>query len=373
MSQYIIGELTAASVPNPPTGKFTLFLDENGVWQKKDDAGVITEVVTNNPSPVFDKSDYSTGLANPSYLEGRVFYDMFKNTLAYYNDEANTTINLGQELVLKVHNNNGSTIINGDAVRYGGSIIGGIPTVVRSLADTIANAQVAGVATHDILVGETGYITVLGSISSLDTSMFNEGDFLQVSATTPGLLTNVEQPIVSLVAVVTVEDISNGSILIKPREVSDPFAIGQNFNNVSSSQAITATPAPLEGYTASPFVKNLTINTPVGAGGDNRATIAPSSPAFSGFYRIVSGLTMNSSSNVVVLTELYINQLPTGLIGKYDFTTNSTDEGKADFNAFTQDVITDSDELEVYVYTVSGTSTITAQNIIFNAERLGTV
>lgn len=373
MSQYIVGKLTGATVPNPPTDKFTLFLDENGVWQKKDDAGVITEVVSSNPSPVLDKADFRSDLANPSYLEGRTFYDNSKNTLAYYNDESDTTINLGQEVVVKVHNNNGSTIINGDAVRYGGSIIGGVPTVVRSLADTVANAQVAGVATHNILVGQTGYITVLGEISGLNTSSFNEGDFLQVSGTTPGLLTNVEQEIVSLVAVVNVQDITNGSIIVKPRAVLDPFAIGQNFNNVSSTQAITTTPVPLEGYSSSPFAKNVIIATPVGAGGDNRAIITPSSPAFSGFYRIVSELTMNSTGNVLVITELYINGSPTGLIGKYDFRSNQIDEGKATFNAFSEAVVTDSDDSEVYIYTLSGTTTITAQNIIFNAERLGTV
>lgn len=373
MSEYTIRKLTAGDVQNPPTDAFTLFLDENGVWQKKDDQGVVTEVVTNNPSPVFDKSDYNTGLSNPAYLEGRVFYDMSKNTLAYYNDESDTTINLGQEIVLKVHNDNGSTIVNGDAVRYGGAIVSGIPTVVKSLADTVANAQVAGVATHDILVGETGYITVIGQLGGLNTSGFNEGDFLQVSSTTPGLLTNVEQDIVSIVAVVNVQDVSDGSIIVKPREVLDPFAIGQNFNNVSSTQDITTTPVPLEGYTDTPFAKNVTIDTPTGAGGDFRSIISPLSASFSGFYRLVSELTMNCDSNVLVITELYINGNETGLIGKYDFRSNQVDEGKATFNAFSQTVITDSDELEVYVYTLAGTAEITAQNIVFNAERLGTV
>lgn len=44
MSEYIIGEIAAASVPNAPTGKFTLFLDTDGIWKKKNDAGVVTLV-----------------------------------------------------------------------------------------------------------------------------------------------------------------------------------------------------------------------------------------------------------------------------------------------------------------------------------------
>jgi hypothetical protein len=44
MSEYIINQITAASVPNAPVGAFTLFLDTDGIWKKKDENGVVSAV-----------------------------------------------------------------------------------------------------------------------------------------------------------------------------------------------------------------------------------------------------------------------------------------------------------------------------------------
>ncbi len=44
MSEYIIKQIAAASVPNAPVGSFTLFLDTDGVWKKKDENGIVSSV-----------------------------------------------------------------------------------------------------------------------------------------------------------------------------------------------------------------------------------------------------------------------------------------------------------------------------------------
>jgi hypothetical protein len=44
MSEYIINQIAAASVPNAPVGSFTLFLDTDGIWKKKDENGVVSAV-----------------------------------------------------------------------------------------------------------------------------------------------------------------------------------------------------------------------------------------------------------------------------------------------------------------------------------------
>ena len=44
MSEYIIKQIAAASVPNAPVGAFTLFLDTDGNWKKKDENGIVSLV-----------------------------------------------------------------------------------------------------------------------------------------------------------------------------------------------------------------------------------------------------------------------------------------------------------------------------------------
>jgi len=44
MSEYIINQIAAASVPDAPVGSFTLFLDTDGIWKKKDENGVVSAV-----------------------------------------------------------------------------------------------------------------------------------------------------------------------------------------------------------------------------------------------------------------------------------------------------------------------------------------
>lgn len=44
MSEYIIKQIAAASVPNAPAGAFTLFLDTDGNWKKKDENGIVSLV-----------------------------------------------------------------------------------------------------------------------------------------------------------------------------------------------------------------------------------------------------------------------------------------------------------------------------------------
>ena len=74
-------------------------------------------------SGLFDSLDM-TPLAEanyPAHQEGVVFYDADNHTLSLYNDEADVTLQLGQEEFLRARNNTGATIANGTAVLITGS------------------------------------------------------------------------------------------------------------------------------------------------------------------------------------------------------------------------------------------------------------
>ncbi|MEK6829392.1 MAG: capsid cement protein [Nanoarchaeota archaeon] len=123
---------------------------------------------------------------NPAYSEGKLFYDNINKTLSYYNDTSGVTMNVGQENWIRVKNNSGSLIANGKIVYISGSDTDGIPFVALAKSDSEDTSHVAGVATHDISNGETGYITSFGVVHDINTSAFSTGQDLYLSNSIAG-------------------------------------------------------------------------------------------------------------------------------------------------------------------------------------------
>lgn len=142
-------------------------------------------------SPNVNNIDFDITASAPAYQEGRVFYDKIDKALAYYNDVNGIIVNVGQEMLLRVYNNTGATILNG-AVCYISGANGAYPTVALAKADSdITCKSTIGICTNDIPVGSYGYINTSGLVHDVDTSAFTIGDTLYLSATTAGAFTNV--------------------------------------------------------------------------------------------------------------------------------------------------------------------------------------
>jgi len=136
-----------------------------------------------------DGIDFNLG-TNPPHKEGRIFYDDGNHALAVYNDEADITLQVGQEEFLRVRNNTTGTIFNGEAVRISGSQ-GTHVTVAKAIATGDFVAQAVGLATHDIEQNSFGYVTTYGIVRDVDTSNFNDGDEIFLSPEVSGGLTGV--------------------------------------------------------------------------------------------------------------------------------------------------------------------------------------
>ena len=110
---------------------------------------------------------------NPTYLEGRTFYDATKKTLSHYTDIPEVTINNGQEVMFRVENQTGATITNG-------TIIAPDATTIISKASNRykTKSRTIAVATHDIANGAEGFATKLGQVGGLDTSMYTPAQVL---------------------------------------------------------------------------------------------------------------------------------------------------------------------------------------------------
>jgi len=172
-----------------------------------------------------DWIDFIPQTPAPSYNEGRLFYDKKSSSLSFYNDVADMTLNVGEELISEVRNATGATILNGSPVK----IVGSVGQVISvALSDLAGDSSVYGVATHDILNNTNGYVTTEGVVNNVDLSSFLEGDFLYLT-TTPGEYTNI-QPIPPNRIVVTGIVNSNhpvtGSMQVRPYTL-----FGNIFNN----------------------------------------------------------------------------------------------------------------------------------------------
>lgn len=133
-----------------------------------------------------------TGVS-PSHLEGTVYWDATDHTLAAMTDVSGTTLQIGQEFLVRFTNKTGVTLNNGQ-VLYIDSAVGNRPTA--DLADASSTSTSAG-STIGVLTSSggvannaDGYITKQGIVRGVNTSGWTAGDKLWLS-TTAGAVTNV--------------------------------------------------------------------------------------------------------------------------------------------------------------------------------------
>jgi len=162
--------------------------------------------------------NFTTGLSDPSYEEGRVYYDSGSKSLAYYNDDSQSYIHVGQDVVTRVWNNSGVTLPRANCVFISGtSSANGFPSVKLASADAAANSEVIGLTTASIAPGGYGFVLMSGRIQGLNTSSITEGSELFLSATEPGKFTTAvpDSPNVPLnIGYVTRSDLTDGTLLV---------------------------------------------------------------------------------------------------------------------------------------------------------------
>ena len=158
----------------------------------------------------------------PTYVEGRVFYDSTAHTLNYYNDNSQMSVNIGQEQIIRVRNQTGSTIPNGSVVYVNGAT-GNTPTINLAIATAFSTSDIIGVTTTDVANNGFGYVTTNGLVNGLDTSAFADGNPVFLSATTAGAYTATEPtaPNYSVqIGVIVRANPSVGTLLVATQQIS---------------------------------------------------------------------------------------------------------------------------------------------------------
>jgi len=151
-------------------------------------------------------------------LEGYVNWNPTDKTLNVYTG-GHTVIQVGQETLVRIRNNTGSTLLNGQAVRFT-QALGNRPLAALAKADIYNTACVCGLITQDIPHNEDGFVTVRGLVRGLNTDDFTEGSNVWLSNTVAGGLSGSPPStgFIVKVGICVVKNPGNGVIYVDPSE-----------------------------------------------------------------------------------------------------------------------------------------------------------
>lgn len=153
-----------------------------------------------------------------------------------------STLQVGQEVLVKVFNNTGATISNGSAVYPTGSY-GDFPTIGLAITNTHENVSVDyGMATSEIPNNDYGFVVWFGKARGLDTASYSVGDLMYISPTTPGEITNIKPTYpnyVMVIGIVFKVDPTDGIIFVTSR--STPTDTFNNFWNGTFRESFSFT------------------------------------------------------------------------------------------------------------------------------------
>lgn len=188
-----------------------------------------------NPKDVLVKSsatDYhsewtATPEVNALHFDLTAGYSAGTGQLAWNADEQTLDLGKGGGVVLQVgseqlmlaRNSTASTIPNGTAVRFAGTV-GNSGRIL--VAPMIANGSLPGyvffgVATQAIAPGADGFATTFGKVRQVDTRAFEEGDVLWCDPAVPGGFTRTEPqaPNLKLPVAAVISKATNGIIIVR--------------------------------------------------------------------------------------------------------------------------------------------------------------
>jgi hypothetical protein len=167
---------------------------------------------------------------DPSPMRARLYTEDFHGfNRSYVLNELGQKIYFTRDDVIIVKNDTGGTLIKGTPVYVNGAT-GNVPNVAKARANSINTLPAIGLVLDDIDDNSFGQVIVDGKLSMFDTSDFDAGDRLFVSAETAGELTNEEpqRPNRSqIIGVVLVSGVGNGAVEVKDSVSVTPPSLWQ--------------------------------------------------------------------------------------------------------------------------------------------------
>ena len=328
----------AVTSVNGYTGTVVLTYTDVGAFPATATTGtgnVVLATGATQANPTISNYENFTPTTAPAYSEGRVWYDSTEKALAFYNDSSSIAVHVGQDLIVKVINNTGSTIANGSPVYVTGTSSGQTyPNVALAKADVAATSAVIGLTNGSIANGATGYVTAQGIIDNVNTGTFTVGQVLYLSPYSAGQLMNTLPPtgITVQVGVVTFVNSSTGHIYVKqttPLAVPASIITGTLPVDHGGTGATTLT-GYVKGSGTSAMTASATVPTTDLSGTVTNAQLANSAITINGTSTSLGG-SINvgtvTSVNLTAGTGISVSGGPITTSGS--ITVNNTDTGSA--------------------------------------------
>lgn len=241
-------------------------------------------------------------------------------------------------VVLPIRNTTGATLAKGTAVYISGAT-GQISTVSKAIATGDAtSAQTLGLVTANIANNSNGNVTLIGTITNIDTSAYTDGQQLYLSPTTAGTLTATKpyapQHLV-YVAVVEHAHPSQGKLFVKVQNgyemdelhnvsAQSPANNDGLFYNTSTSLWEKKSIATALGFT--PYNATNPAGYITGITSGNVTTALGYTPANRAGDTFTGPITVNSGANQAILGSDGAIELTRGAGGAYIDFKDSTAE-----------------------------------------------
>lgn len=125
--------------------------------------------------------------------EGLIQWNSDEGTLNMGMPGGNVVLQVGQEHLIRVKNDSGAQINNGQAVYISGGT-GNFPRISLADADTAPTSAVVGVATENIANNQHGYVTTIGLVRDINTNAWTAGTLVYLSSTAGTLTSTMPTP-----------------------------------------------------------------------------------------------------------------------------------------------------------------------------------
>jgi hypothetical protein len=171
--------------------------------------------------------------------EGQLRWNSTDKTLDLKMSGTSVTQQIGQEVLMFV--NASENILNGQVVYINGSF-DGVPEVGLASNDALSSKAVVGVATQDIDIGESGYVTLSGLVRGLNLGAYLSGQEVWLSSGGGFTATEPTYPLYKVrVGYVAHADSGNGSLYVIPEYFENGLVNGTGKIGYTSGSGGTIT------------------------------------------------------------------------------------------------------------------------------------
>lgn len=199
--------------------------------------GAITPISVNATGFLQGSTLVLAALAGQAYKQGLLQYDTDNESLTFNNNDANVSLQIGQEEWIRVKNVTGSSIANGSVVYLNGSN-GAMPTIALAQSNASSTTIGIGLATETIANNAIGYVTIFGVVHGLNTAAFTAGQTVFISSSVAGGLTATAPSAPNYryrVGIVAVADAVTGTIHVTPSTAALGNGIGDQLFGMNSA------------------------------------------------------------------------------------------------------------------------------------------